>query len=467
MKFSKKMISFVTLTVLALSGAQPAMSALPDFVDLAEEAGSAVVNISTERTVSNNFGSFPNEMFRGLPPGFEDFFRQFDNFGNGERTQSSLGSGFIISEDGYIVTNNHVVEGADRVYVNLEGQDGEADQIEAEVVGTDPETDLALLKVDVDMDLPTLEFGDSDESQVGEWVLAIGNPFGLGHTVTAGIVSAKGRNIQSGPYDDFIQTDASINPGNSGGPLVNMDGDVIGINTAIIASGQGIGFAIPSTQAERIIEALRNGESVARGWLGVSIQDIDENTAMALGLEHPDGALISSVMEDEPADVAGLRAGDVIIAVNDEPVEDSSELLQAIANIAPGTTAQITIIRNGEEEVIDAVLGERESQSTVNNQTVEDDEILGISVRALNDLEREEYNLESGVMITKLDSKSAAGDNGMRTGDIIITVNLTPINTPEELTEIVSTQGVERGAVFINAMRNGQEFSLAIPVEEE
>ena len=279
-----KMLPLVAvMLVMSLVFSAQAAPVVPDFVPLVQSAGKAVVNISTEKKVMQR-GGMPSEMFRGLPPEFERFFEQFEgNSRNAKpRTQRSLGTGFLISSDGYIVTNNHVVAGADTVLVNLQGSTGKEHSLKAQVIGTDEETDIALLKVKADAPLPFLNFGNSDKMEVGEWVLAIGNPFGLGHTVTAGILSAKGRNIQSGPFDNFLQTDASINPGNSGGPLINMEGKVIGINTAIIASGQGIGFAIPSSMAERIVNQLKQDKKVSRGWIGVTIQDVDENTAKRL-----------------------------------------------------------------------------------------------------------------------------------------------------------------------------------------
>ena len=312
-----KMLPLVAvMLVMSLVFTAQAAPVVPNFVPLVQSAGKAVVNISTEKKVMQR-GGMPSEMFRGLPPEFERFFEQFEGGRNAQpRTQRSLGTGFleffgipqgydegpqfreqraggsgvIISADGYVVTNNHVVAGADTVLVNLQGSTGKDHSLKAQVIGTDEETDIALLKVKADTPLPFLNFGDSDKMEVGEWVLAIGNPFGLGHTVTAGILSAKGRNIQSGPFDNFLQTDASINPGNSGGPLINMEGKVIGINTAIIASGQGIGFAIPSSMAERIVNQLKQDKKVSRGWIGVTIQDVDENTAKALGLPKAPGA---------------------------------------------------------------------------------------------------------------------------------------------------------------------------------
>ncbi len=471
MKNLKKLTANISSSLLAVificSTATSAFSKMPDFVDLAKEAGHAVVNISTERTVQTGMhGMFPNEMFRSMPKEFEHFFRQFEGQGRGqERKQSSLGSGFIISQDGYIVTNNHVVEGADKVFVHLEGKTGKSSSLDAEIIGTDPESDLALLKVTTKTQLPTLKFGDSDKSEVGEWVLAIGNPFGLGHTVTAGILSAKGRNLQAGPFDNFLQTDASINPGNSGGPLINMDGEVIGINTAILASGQGLGFAIPSSEASRIIEALKKGETVARGWLGVSIQNIDENTAKALGLKSEDGALIGSVMKNEPADKAGIRAGDVIIEVNGKEIVNSSDLLQSIASVAPGKSVDITLIRDGKTKKLKAVLGQRKSDESESNTAKPEQDILGLSVRQLSEKELKENDVPSGLVIVEVAQGSTSAMVGLQSGDIILAANLKDVSKPADLKKIVEKDGKSRGAVFLQVLRKGQQFSIAVPVK--
>ncbi|MCL1985795.1 MAG: Do family serine endopeptidase, partial [Betaproteobacteria bacterium] len=340
--------------LLCLSLSLPIRAAsLPDFTQLAKNCGIAVVNIGTERTSKSGPENFFGEMFRNAPPGFEKFFEQFDErFRDGQqqrpqRKQRSLGSGFIISEDGYIVTNYHVVADADVIRVNFQGNSQKNESVSAKLIGSDEETDLALLKVDVKDKLPSLKFGDSDALQVGAWVLAIGNPFGLDHTVTAGILSAKGRNIHSGPFDNFLQTDASINPGNSGGPLINMEGEVIGINTAIIASGQGIGFAIPSSMASKIVEQIKDGKKIRRGWIGVTIQDVDKNSAKALGLNKARGALIGSVMPGEPADKAGAKAGDIILSVDGKDIEDSNALLRTIAGKTPGAEIKIIVWRDG------------------------------------------------------------------------------------------------------------------------
>ncbi len=476
MSIKSKSFAFLCAAVFFLMSAS-AYSAELNFVPLAKKAGPAVVNISTERTVTSSMrGMFPNEMMNNLPPGFEEFFRNFNNMpnnnGNTGRTQSSLGSGFIVSSDGYIVTNNHVVDGADKIFVNLQGSSGKADSIEAKLIGSDSETDIALLKIETKSALPTLKFGNSDKVEVGEWVLAIGNPFGLGHSVTAGIISAKDRDIHVGPFDSFIQTDASINPGNSGGPLVNMEGEVIGINTAILASGQGLGFAIPSSQASKIIDTLKSGKSVQRGWLGVSIQDIDENSSKALGLKSNDGAIISSVLDDAPAQKAGLAAGDVVIAINDLPTKTSSELLKRVASFEPNERVRLTVIRNGKTINVSVVLGSRDvlnPSTPAPKQEVETktNDILGMNCRALTKEELTKLNLKFGLIITGLVQNGVAAQNGLRTGDIILSANMIELKNPEQFASVVNNDGVKRGAVFLHMIRNKQQFSLALPVTKK
>src|SRR5919197_206208 len=299
----------------------------PNFADLAEQLKPAVVNISTTQVVKGQRRMAPRTPFPspfGERDPFEEFFERFFG-GEGpqrEMRRRSLGSGFIITKDGYIVTNNHVVENASDIKVSL----SDKEEFDAKVIGRDPKTDLALIKIEAKKDLPTAPLGDSSKLRVGEWVIAIGNPFGLGHTVTAGIVSAKGRIIGAGPYDDFIQTDAPINPGNSGGPLFNMQGEMVGINTAIVSSGQGIGFAIPINIAKPLIPQLEKTGKVTRGYLGVSIQSIAPDLAKALKLEDRQGALVAEVVPGGPAARAGIQQGDVIVAFNGKAVKDAHDL---------------------------------------------------------------------------------------------------------------------------------------------
>ena len=452
---------------------------LPDFVQLAKNCGVAVVNIGTERTAKSGPENFFGEMFRNAPPGFEKFFEQFDRFHEGQqqrpqRKQRSLGSGFIISEDGYIVTNYHVVADADVIRVNFQGSSPKNESVVAKLIGSDEETDLALLKVDVKEKLPFLKFGDSDALQVGAWVLAIGNPFGLDHTVTAGILSAKGRNIHSGPFDNFLQTDASINPGNSGGPLINMEGEVIGINTAIIASGQGIGFAIPSSMAANIVDQIKGGQKIRRGWIGVTIQDVDQNSAKALGLDKARGALIGSVMPGEPADKAGMKAGDVILSVDGKDIADSSALLRTIAGKNPGAEIKITVWRDGKSHDLTLTLGERTPEQLSAQRGgpgkpgkgMESD-VLGISVRPVTAEEMRTLKLEKnqgGLMVVSVTPGKPAAENDIRQGDVIVGANNKSVKSAQDLTKIVTEEGRERGAVLLQINRRGQLSFRAVPI---
>jgi len=452
---------------LFLVSSASAAPVLPDFVPLVKSAGPAVVNISTEREVSSPV----MDMFNF--PGMERFFDQFGGpFGRRpqgsapKQKRNALGSGFIISKDGYIVTNNHVVEGADKVTVNFDGRSDTA--LTAKIIGTDADTDLALLKVESSKPLPVLEFGDSDAMEVGEWVVASGNPFGLSNTVTAGILSAKGRDIHAGPFDNFLQTDASINPGNSGGPLLNMEGKVIGINTAISANGQGIGFAIPSSLASQIIHDLREGKKVSRGWLGVAMQDLDAKTAKALGIKEAHGALIGKVMDGEPAAKAGLKAGDVIIRVDKTDIANASELTRCIAGLKPNTTASITVLRNGKEMSFDVKLGERASRSVAQNSTGSERTTLGVSLRPLTEEDARALQLPAdvkGLLVVNVSNNGPAAEAGLRSGDVILSANLTPVTSAAELSSILSKEGKDRGAVMLQVNRRGETFFLTVTLD--
>ena len=448
---------------------------LPDFTELVKKAGPAVVNISTEKTVERRQGS---QFFRNIPKGtpFEDFFKQFEPPASQPQTRKvrSLGSGFLISEDGYIVTNNHVVENASSITVNLEGAHNRPASFSAEIVGTDPETDLALLKIESDNPLPYLEFGNSKNLEVGEWVIAIGNPFGLDHSVTKGIISAKGRNIQAGPFDSFLQTDASINPGNSGGPLIDMRGKVIGINTAIIASGQGIGFAIPSNMAQDVINQLRTDKTVKRGWLGVQIQNVDDATAKAMGLSETTGALVGEVFPGEPADKAGMKPGDIIIAVNGETVVDNSDLLRKVAALKPGTEVPVKVWRDGKELTFNLTLGARDSGLSAQGGAPgkpgegSKEATLGISVKPLSKEEAKAlgYEEEGGLLVGDAAPDSPAAEAGLREGDILQTANLQKLSSVADLQTIIKNDAKEKGAVMFKVVRRGQSFFLAVPLDK-
>lgn len=466
-----------TLLTLCMWTSVVLSAELPDFSQLAAKCGPAVVNIGTEKkSAAGGPEEFFGEMFRNMPPGFEKFFEQFDggrNRGNKRPSmkQKSLGSGFLISSDGYIVTNNHVVADADVITVTLDSKNGKGVNHKAQLIGSDEETDLALLKIDSKKELPFLSFGDSDSLKVGEWLLAIGNPFGLDHTVTAGILSAKGRNIQSGPFDNFLQTDASINPGNSGGPLLDKDGRVIGINTAIIASGQGIGFAIPSNMAANIIEQIKAGKKVSRGWIGVSIQDVDESMAKALGMSSARGALVANVMEGEPAAKAGVVDGDVIVAVEGKDIEDSSALLHTIAAKAPGSTVNVTLWRNGKTVDVKITLGERNSSTltaSAESGKKQSEGRLGLSVRPLKSEERQSLQIEKneGLMVVSVNEEKSAAEAGVRAGDIILKAAMKPVNTVEGLAKIVNEDGVKQGAIVLQIKRKNNIKLIAVDVSK-
>lgn len=461
--------------LLASSGAMSAD--LPDFTQLADSAGQAVVNISTVKVNKNQAPM--SQIFPRGPHGqnpFGDFFEQFERFFGNQgrpvpREQRSLGSGFIISADGYIVTNNHVVDGADRIKVNLLSGKGEK-SYDAEVIGTDKETDLALLKIDAGTRLPALEFGNSDVLRVGQWVLAIGNPFGLDHTVTAGIVSAKGRTIGAGPYDNFIQTDASINPGNSGGPLLDMSGQVIGINTAIIASGQGIGFAIPSKLAKQVIDQLKEFKTVKRGWLGVSIQNVDENSAKALGLDQVRGALVSSVTPGDPAEKAGLKAGDVIINVDGVEIENSGDLTRKIGDLLPGVKINLSVWRNGKTLMIPVILEQRNAERVAQGGRDTGagelrNTVLGLALRPLTAQEAEALNMDRprGLLVLDIDPGSVAEENDVTAGDVIIEANGRVVNSVQAFQDVIKGDGASKGVVMLLVQRQGRNIFRTLPVE--
>ena len=467
------MASCLAFMVLAIG---PALAAPPaDFKDLVKSAMPAVVNISTERTEEvRPFPRMPFEMFRGNPD-MERFFEPFEEFYNSPRSRkmSSLGSGFIISSDGFIVTNNHVVEGADVIRVTISTKANKKEEsFPAEVVGTDPETDLALVKIKA-TDLPYLKFGNSDVLDVGEWVVAIGSPLGLDHTVTAGIVSAKGRNIQSGSYDDFLQTDASINRGNSGGPLLNMAGEVVGINTAIAQRAQGIGFAIPSSLAQRIISDLQENKKVSRGWLGVTIQNVDEATAKALELPEARGALINSVLDGQPAAQAGIKGGDVILAINNKAIEDTEELLRVVAQLRPGSKAEITLWRDGKEEKVTLTVAERDLTQAKGKESGKSGATasapLGLRLRPVTSEDIRNNNLrgDAGLLVTGVEPDSLGDGAGIRPGDIILAANKQPVRSVDELSRSIAAADKQRGAVLLHIVRKGQVFFRAIELNQK
>jgi serine protease Do len=423
----------------------PSFNAPASFTQLAELVGPTVVNIRTVKTIKGGgpvFRHFQRDPREPDHP-FRDFFDRF--FGDEtqkEFKQPSLGSGFIIDKKGFVVTNNHVIEGADQIKVKLDDES----EFDAEVVGRDPSTDLAVLKVKADRDLPAVKLGNSDDLKIGQWVVAIGSPFGLERTVTAGIVSAKGRVIGSGPYDDFIQTDASINPGNSGGPLINMRGEVVGINTAIVASGQGIGFAIPINMAKDVITQLQSEGEVTRGWLGVAIQDLSPEMAEYYGIESKKGVFVADVFEGDPADKAGIRPKDIILEVNGKKVDSSRQLTAMIAGLGVGDSADIKILRDGKKKDVKVNIAKRDDDKIAGKQPSQPKEdALGIQVAGITPEIAQRFNLSEskGVIVMKVDPESKAAEADIRQGDIIKEINHINI---ESLSDYKSTlEKIESG----------------------
>ncbi len=436
---------------------------LPNFAELARQVKPGVVNIRTVKIQKEGGPVFRH--FFGNPFGDRDPFRDF--FGEGgpgrEFRQQSLGSGFILDSEGYIVTNNHVIEGADQIKVRLFDER----EFDARIIGRDSKTDLALIKIEGAKDLRPLRLGDSDKLEVGSWVLAVGSPFGLEQTVTAGIVSAKGRFIGAGPYDDFIQTDASINPGNSGGPLLNLQGEVVGINTAIIAQGQGIGFAIPVNLAQSIIAQLKERGSVVRGWMGVGIQDLTPELAQYYGLKDQRGVLVTQVFPGDPADKAGMKVKDVILSVDGKTVHNSRELSSTVAGMEVGREVPVKVLRDGKEQTLRVKLAERkDTDQPVRSQAPQDSDDLGIRAADLNPDTARRFGLdpeERGVLIVQVRSGGKADQAGMRQGDVVKEVNRVPVTSVQEMrTEYQKVRAGE--TVLFLVKRSGAGFQvLRIP----
>jgi len=429
------------------------------FADLAEKVKPAVVNISTEMTVKIPGSPFRHFFGPGESP-FDDFFRRFfEDIPDRELKQKSLGSGFIIDRDGHIITNNHVIERADKIKVKL--ADGRG--FSAKVVGMDPKTDLALIKISsLFKDLPTLPLGDSDSIRVGDWVLAVGNPFGLEHTVTQGIISASGRAIGSGPYDNFLQTDAPINPGNSGGPLVNLKGEVIGINSAIVAGGQGIGFAIPSNMAKSIVSHLKEKGKVTRGWIGVSIQGVSPEIAQAFGLKETKGALIADVVPGGPADSGGMKRGDIITSFNEKRVKNAYDLPRIVADTPVGRTVEAKVIRNGTEIALKITVAEM-TEERLSAQMLAPEAGLGMTVDDIKPRWESKFGIrdKTGVVVIDMASNSPILDAGIRVGDVIIEVNRKPIREKKDYEGIMGKIGKGSPVLFL-VKRGKQTFYVSV-----
>ncbi len=432
-------------TPSAATGGAAATPPGASFADLAEKVAPSVVNLTVSKKVKGAIFRFPSPFGPGDP--FGDFFEQFGQ-APVPRIERGIGSGVIISPDGYVLTNNHVVNDADEITVRLLDKRS----FEGKVIGRDPKTDLALVKVESDEPLPAAQLGDSDATRVGDWVVAVGNPFGLNHTVTAGIVSAKGRTL-AGPYDDFIQTDASINPGNSGGPLLNLEGKVIGINAQIMAGGRGIGFAIPVNLAKTILPDLKTKGHVARGWLGVAIQDLTEEMASHFGLESEEGALVASVTSGGPADKAGIRRADVIVLYDGKPIKESHNLPILVASTPIGKQVEIKVVRDGKSKVLKVKIGRLEEERVaLGEDEGGGDQRLGLVVQRITPQTAREMDLEDleGVIVVRVEPNSPASEAGIRRGDIIREVNQEPVRNPRQ---------------FASALRRGDAKSVLLLVE--
>lgn len=451
----------------------------PSFADIVEKVSPAVVSVRVKADVkmtSNPGGSgfFDMPGFEELPDGhpLKRFFREFRGdrgFEQDRRSERrrprpvSQGSGFFISEDGYLVTNNHVVDGGSNFTVVMD----DGTEIDAKLVGTDPRTDLAVLKVDEERKFTYVDFADDEKVRVGDWVVAVGNPFGLGGTVTAGIVSARGRDIGAGPYDDFIQIDAAVNRGNSGGPAFNLTGEVVGINTAIFSpsgGNVGIAFAIPASVAKEVVGDLIKDGTVERGWLGVQIQPVSKDIAESVGLDEEKGALVADAQEGEPAAKAGIRSGDIIIAVEDKPVASPKELARLIAGFAPGNEVDVTLWRNGETENVTVTLSEMPGVETMasargGSQSSTMDAQFGLKVTPAED--------GDGLVVTDVEPGSPADDRGIRPGDIIRTVNSQAVKSGKDVEEAVSTAvKAGRKAVLVQIERDDASRFVALPTGE-
>jgi serine protease Do len=448
------------------------------FADLVKAVKPAVVNIATAAHIDEGgHAGVPEFRFPEGSP-FDRYFREFFEHRNPGRPKGapvpnarSMGSGFIIDPAGYVVTNNHVVDKAVEITVTL--NDGE--QLSARLIGRDVKTDIALLKIDADEPLPHVSFGDSDTAEVGDWVIAVGNPFGLGGSVSAGIISARGRDIRSGPFDDFLQIDAPINRGSSGGPLFDKRGQVIGINTAIFSPSGGnigIGFAIPSSMAESIVTALREDGHVARGWLGVNIQEITEEIAESLDIDEAEGALIAGVMPGGPAEAAGLRTGDVILEFGGEEVERVKDLPRLVAATKANKTVTVRVLRDGEEKDIRVEVGampeDEVAAANPADPETPDAAKLGLALAPLTPEFRQRLRLAddvSGVVIADVARNSPAAREGLRPGDLIKRVGSREVNTPGEVIDEVKRHA-DRKAVLLLISRAGNDRFIAVPLDK-
>lgn len=482
---SLSLAAFLALSIglAGMAGPAVAREAGPVSVaDLAEGLLDAVVNISTSQKIKQRR---PRNPIPKVPEGspfqefFDDLFPRGDEDDGPSRNAQSLGSGFVISADGLVVTNNHVIADADEIVVNF----ADGSKLVAEIVGTDPKTDIAVLRVEADDALSFVELGDSEQSRIGDWVMAIGNPFGLGGSVSLGIVSAIGRDINAGPYDNFIQTDAAINRGNSGGPLFDMDGKVIGINTAIISPSGGsigIGFAVPAALAEPVINQLIEFGETRRGWLGVQIQSVSEDIAESLGLDEARGALVGDVFKDGPADEGGIQSGDVVLSFDGKAIDRMRDLPRIVADTPVGTKVEVVVFRKNEEVTLSVTVGRLEDGEKAMNAREEEtsppadtpEPVLGMMLSELTDELREAENIaeeiNSGVYIAEVEEGSNAEDKDIKAGEIILEVNQDAVTTPKEVRERLSELKDEgrKNALFMISSKEGDIRFVVLRMDE-
>ncbi len=470
-------VASLGLGAIAFSSAAMADDAVANLVERVSPAVVTVYTTQVAQSSGDEGDAQPFNMPEGSP--FEEFFKRFGvpegmpgmPMPHDDMPRQGLGSGFVFDAEGYIITNHHVVDGATDVKVRF------ADQVdhEAKVIGTNSQSDVALLKIDTDRDLPYLTLGNSDAIRVGEDVVAVGNPFGLGGTVTRGIVSAIGRDINAGPYVDFIQTDAAINRGNSGGPLFDMDGNVIGVNSAIYSpsgGNVGVGFAIPSNIVKQVVAQLKESGSVSRGWLGVSIQNVTPDIATALGLDEPKGALVASVVENAPSN-GKLQTGDVILSFDGKPVDSNRDLPKLVAATQAGSTVEVGILRKGDRETIDVQVGELPAERLAANTATAPaqgnaaaSEKLGATVAALSPETRQSLGIEElvdGTVVTSLKSGGAASEAGLRVGDVIVQVGDTPVRSAQELDTALAQAKKDTALLLVN--RRGNQIFMSVKVE--
>jgi len=465
-------VSSAPLTATAVSAdSTQSLPGLPNsFADLVEQVRPAVVNISVKTAIKT--GVSKNSPFQGDPQ-MEEFYKRFfgdrapGNRAPRGREARAVGSGFIIDANGYVVTNHHVIDNASEVTVILE----DGTELVAEIKGSDPKTDLALLKVDSPAPLAFVDFGDSEAARVGDWVIAIGNPFGLGGTTTTGIISARGRDINSGPLDDFIQVDAAINRGNSGGPLFSTEGRVIGVNTAIYSpngGSVGIGFAVPSDQASRVVAQLKDSGAVTRGWLGVQIQSISKDIAESLDLDSTRGALVADVVKDSPAASGGIKTGDVIVDFGGQEIEKMRNLPKAVARTIPGNSVPVIVIRDGQSITLDITIEKSSDEPKLVSAASGTKDQLGLTLSNLDEEARQRFDIDAqmtGVVVLDVDTDGNAATKGIRPGDVIVSIGNESIADLGELKRgIGAARDANRKSVLLRVARDGQERFVAVPV---